>query len=294
MNQGTIGKNAIVVGGSIAGLVTARVLADRFDLVTILEQKAPQWLDAIGYPTPPEITIDTAPHYATRIYQIPPDFNEDWQGIVLQAAPPERNRLGILYPIEGHRWIVGVCGMGKDKPPREAEGFTAYLKSLPSEVIYDAIARAEPLTPVMTYSAPGNRLRQYELLSRQPDNFLVIGDAACTFNPIYGQGMTVAILGAKTLARCLEDFPKGQFTGLARRFQQALSEVDRTPWLLATSQDRLYPDLQGSIDAPNFLDRLVTRYMNQIVKLTTKNTSITKEFFKFFTWSNPGGVTARL
>ena len=50
-----------------------------------------------------------------------------------------------------------------------------------------------------------NRVRHFETAKNLPENFLVLGDAACAFNPVYGQGMTIAALGALTLQQCLRE-----------------------------------------------------------------------------------------
>lgn len=234
--------------------------------------KAPQWLKALGYTPPAETVVDASPGYASRIYEIPPGFGADWKGVYIQASPPVRTRGGVVYPIEGNRWMVSLNGMMTDYPPDDEAGFLDFVRSLPSPMIYDAIKDAKPLSPISIYHAPGNRLRHYEQLSRQPEGFVVVGDAVCTFNPIYGQGMTVAALGAITLDQCLRELHQQGNSSLAEHFQQKLSQVNSVPWLFATSQDSRYPEAKGK--TPSYIDRLMQSYLDRLIQLTTKNTSV--------------------
>jgi 2-polyprenyl-6-methoxyphenol hydroxylase-like FAD-dependent oxidoreductase len=83
----------------------------------------------------------------------------------------------------------------------------------------------------------------YEKLDRQLDGFLVVGDALCSFNPIYGQGLTVAALEAQVLHRLLAD--DAGTTDLPRRFFREVAQVVDTPWGLATAADLRFPEVAG-------------------------------------------------
>ncbi len=240
--------------------------------------KAPQWLKAIGYTPPAETAVDASPGYASRIYDIPSGFGADWKGVYIQTSPPFRIRGGVLYPIEGNRWIVTVCGMMADYPPTDEAGFLEFVRSLPSPMIYDAIKDAMPRSPISIYHAPGNRLRHYERLASQPEGFVVVGDAVCTFNPVYGQGMTIAALGAITLDQCLRELEQQGNKSLPQRFQKKLSQVNRVPWLLATNQDSRYPRAKGK--TPSYIDRLMQSYLDRVTQLTTNNTSVCLVMFE--------------
>jgi 2-polyprenyl-6-methoxyphenol hydroxylase-like FAD-dependent oxidoreductase len=103
------------------------------------------------------------------------------------------------------------------------------------------VAHAEPLTDFVTYRYPANLRRRYERLTRFPTNYLVFGDAMCSFNPVYGQGMTVAAQEASLLQVCLRDGD----ADLARRFFKAAKAAIDTPWDIAVGNDLRHPQVQG-------------------------------------------------
>jgi hypothetical protein len=152
-----------------------------------------------------------------------------------------------VLPIEGDRWSVSVSGWLKDYPPSDEAGFLDYMRSLPSPALYELIKDAEPLTPVAIYRFTANRRRYYERLSKLPEGFVVIGDALCSFNPIYGQGMTVAAIEAETLQTCLQQRLRrqGDMAGFTRQFQKAIAKTVSVAWMFTTSEDFRYPETEG-------------------------------------------------
>ncbi|MDV3350292.1 hypothetical protein SPB21_05195 [Leptothoe sp. ISB3NOV94-8A] len=124
--------------------------------------QAPKWLKAIGYDAPEETVVTTSMGYASRLYEIPANFQADWRGVYIQAAPPERTSMGVLYPIENNHWIVGVCATAPHRPSKNEAEFLESLRNLPSPHIYNAVKDARPATEIGIYHPPGNRLRYYE------------------------------------------------------------------------------------------------------------------------------------
>ena len=114
-------------------------------------------------------------------------------------------RGGVLFPLEGGRWLVTLIGVGRDYPPIDEAGFLRFARSLRSPMLHNVIREATPISGFYRYRRTENQLRGYDGLSRWPNGFLVLGDAACAFNPIYGQGMTVCALEAHQLDQSLAD-----------------------------------------------------------------------------------------
>lgn len=251
--------------------------------------RAPRWLNDLGYVSPEETVVNAHLGYASRLYRIPNHFNCDWKCAYVQSAPPERKRGAILFTVEDNRWLVTLVGGGGDYPPSDELAFLEFARSLPVSTIYDAIRVAEPISPIRTHRGTENRLRHFERAKELPDNFLLLGDAVCAFNPVYGQGMTIASLGALTLQKSLSTqrrlHPDGSLSGLSRRFQKQLAKVNEAPWLLATGEDYRYRETDGG--SPGVMTRFMHRYMDQVVQLSTQTVAVRQVLLRAFSMLVP-------
>ncbi|MEG4115101.1 MULTISPECIES: 2-polyprenyl-6-methoxyphenol hydroxylase-like oxidoreductase [unclassified Microcoleus] len=243
--------------------------------------KTPQWLKSLGYEPPQETVINAFVGYATRIYKCRGKLS-DTAPVFVSPGPPFRTRGGAIFPLEGNRWLVGFAGGDRDYPPTDEAGFLEFARSLPTPTIYDAIKDAEAITPIYSYRGTENRLRHYDRLSRYPENLAVIGHAVCAFNPVYGQGMTVAALDAQMLDRWLqkqrERYPEGDLTGFGLQFQEKLAKLHTIPWMFAISQDSRY---RGSTGAKlNLATRLTIDYMDLVLKVLVGDAKVCQAFLE--------------
>lgn len=242
--------------------------------------RAPQWLESLGYARVEETSVKVDTGYATRIYRRPSHLPIDWKMLMVYAMPPHEKRGGVVFPIEGDRWMVSLASRSGDYPPDEEDGFLDFARSLPQPDLYEAIKEAEPLTPIFTYKYSANRWRHYERMSRFPEGFVILGDAVCNFNPVYGQGMTVAALEAKILDACLRQQPRGaskEGNGFAQRFQKALVKAVEVPWQMATGEDFRYLETEG--ERPWGI-RLLNWYTLRINELTASNPLVAAHFYQ--------------
>ena len=240
--------------------------------------RAPEWLQELGYVPPAETNVNSFLGYASRHYAPPPDFQAGWKALTLRGAPPYANRGGSVYPIEGDRWLVTLAGAGRDYPPLDDAGFLEFARTLGQPpLMYEALHEATPLEPAVGYQRTDNRWRHYERLERQPENFVLVGDAACAFNPVYGQGMTIAAIDALALDECLRDAANtGSLAGMARRFQRAMAKGLAAPWLMATSEDFRVPQTEGA--KPGRATRVMHRYMDRVTMAASKNANVFRAF----------------
>jgi 2-polyprenyl-6-methoxyphenol hydroxylase-like FAD-dependent oxidoreductase len=256
--------------------------------------QAPGWLEALSYPAPRETHINSFLGYASRTYAQPHCAQRDWKVLYIMAAPGAP-RGGLILPIEGDRWLVTLAGYGGDYPPTDEDGFLAFARSLRSRVLYEAIEDAEPLSGITGNRHSENRLRHYERVLRRPEGLLVLGDAACAFNPVYGQGMTMAACAASVLDDCLWEqdgrHPSGDLTGLAQRFQRRLAHSHATAWLMATGEDLRYPTTTGA--EPTLSTRLMHRYMDRVIHASTQNRTVSRVFFEVLNMVTPSTALFR-
>jgi 2-polyprenyl-6-methoxyphenol hydroxylase-like FAD-dependent oxidoreductase len=246
--------------------------------------RAPAWLAEAGYPAPTTTRVDPDVGYASRIYRIPPGFRADWQAVLLTSQPPSMPRTGYLLPIEDGQWMLGLMGAAGQHPPTDEDGFTAFLRSLRHPVIADVLATAEPVTPVRAYRGTANLMRHYERMASRPERFVVLGDAVCAFNPVYGQGMSTAAIAAETLDACLSEqrrrYGAGNLDGLARRFQRRLARRNAEPWMLSTSEDLRFPTTTGmNVDLAT---RLMHRYADRLQPVIIQDVGIAEIYLQVF------------
>jgi flavin-dependent dehydrogenase len=232
------------------------------------EGRGSQWLAALGYPEPPVTRVNSHLGYATRSYRPPNGFSAEWKALIVAATPPA-SRGAVLMPLEGGRWIVTLAGSAGDYPPTDEPGFLAFLRSLPTPMLADALEGATPTSGIVGYRRTENMLHDYAKLDRYVEGFVSLGDAVCALNPVYGQGMTVSALAATLLDRCLREQAErteGDMTGLARRFHRRLAKVIADPWLLATGEDLRYPETTGA--EPTLAMRITRPYLDQVMMLS--------------------------
>jgi 2-polyprenyl-6-methoxyphenol hydroxylase-like FAD-dependent oxidoreductase len=161
-----------------------------------------------------------------------------------------------------------------DYPPVEERAWTQFSASLPVPVVYNLVTSARPLTEIVSYRFSANQRRLYERMKQFPEGYLVIGDAVCRFNPIYGQGMSVAATEAKALDQCLAT----GVAALAKRFYARARKIIDIPWLIATSEDLRSPQVKGYRPPGSWL---VNRYLDRVHAAASVDAAVCRKFFDF-------------
>jgi len=265
----------VLEGHSVSGLMAAREgrrvtgarVSDAEGKVDVMEadlvvdasgrgSRAPRWLSELGYQAPAQDRVEIGLGYATRTYRLRPGaMNGD--RLILTVGTLAHPRFGALAAIEGDRHILTLGGICGDYPPTDPAGFADFVSALPTGAIAAAVAEAEPLDEPVPFRFPTSTRNRFERLREFPAGLLVIGDAVCSFNPIYGQGMTVAAMQALALRR----YVGAGTADTPSRFFKDIAAVIDIPWDIAVGADLAFPQVPGPRPAKV---RLVNAYLPRL------------------------------
>lgn len=269
----------------VTGIVVRRVPADGLtelieaDLVvdaTGRGSRSPVWLESLGYGRPAETAVNIGIGYTTRLYRQNTAILPDAKAIFIQPTPPHQKRLGALFPIEGDRWIVTLGGYHDHHAPADERGFLAHARALSAPDLHGVLQQAEPVSDLVVHGFPSNLRRHYERMKDFPEGYLVIGDALCSFNPIYGQGMTVGACEAEALDLMLTKrvatgthATRGYFAAAARTIDNA--------WRIAAGEDFRYTGVRG----PKALGTdIINWYVGRVHKATHRDPAASAAFIR--------------
>lgn len=250
---------ALTDSGTIRGVVALHNGAERTipaDLVvdtTGRGSRAGNWLQQLGYAAPATEQIHVDLVYRTcRVHR---PAHDQRAMLIMPSAP--RARGAAVAPIENDRWIVTLFGMHGDHPPGDLDGLRDFAAGLPTPVVRELLDGHELETPeIARYRFPAYNRRRYERLKEHPPGLISLGDAVASFNPIYGQGMSVAAQEALALHHTLAD---GR-DDIAARFYPRIDKIIENAWKVATGGDFQFPQTDGTKPrGTDLLNRYVTR-----------------------------------
>jgi 2-polyprenyl-6-methoxyphenol hydroxylase-like FAD-dependent oxidoreductase len=204
-------------------------------------------LAALGIPAPKETTVGVEMGYSTTMFDIPQDAPSEWRMVATLPDPPRNRRGAMLFPVEGNCWIVGLQGSHDVKPPDDEAGFLEFTRQLRTQTIYNAIKGAKRCAPITRYGFRASRWRHFEKLEKFPASLIPFGDTICRFNPIYGQGMSVAAKEACLLRDLLKTAAENGngLDSVPGEFVTQSQPIIDAPWATAVVPDFLDPLTEG-------------------------------------------------
>lgn len=242
----------------------------------------PAWLAELGCPPVPEEQVDAGVAYTTRLFHRPPGFDPGWKALYVQTSAPDAKTFGTLLPVEGDRWIVALGGVRGAEPEPGEEGYNKLLNELRHPILRDALREAEPATEARGFRPGPSTRRHYERAPVQ--GLLVTGDAATSFNPVYGQGVAVAALCALALRRSL--VRRGDLGPAAvRDAQRGIAAASKAPWMMSGSEDVRFPATTGGPGGA--LIRLQHRALDRVLAAATRDPAVSSAFHQVLSLTAP-------
>jgi 2-polyprenyl-6-methoxyphenol hydroxylase-like FAD-dependent oxidoreductase len=240
--------------------------------------RTPAFLEGLGYGRPVEDHLGMRLAYSSQLLRIPPGMLNELMVII--GPVPGRPTGMALFGNENNTWIFSIIGMVGREPPGELAEMLAFVEDFAPAHVLAAIRAGEPLAAAARYRMPSSQWRRYDKMRRFPAGLLVFGDAICSFNPVYGQGMTVAALEALALQRCLR---RGE-NGLARRHFQATAKAVGVAWKMATGADLSLPEVEG----PRPLSvRIANNYVDRVLAVAESDIVVAEQFARVISFLDP-------
>ncbi len=207
------------------------------------------WLGAVGVTVPTKRTVKAKVTYTSMNFDRPeeghpshPDYYIAYQMLFAPRVP----RAGVLLAVERNRWTCSLLGF-QDPPPADDTGYPRFAESLDNPHLAQQIGRRTVQEPTHRYTNVDNQWRPHHAVRNWPDRLIAVGDAVCVFNPVYGQGLTVAAMEAELLQRTLarRSASGKQLDGMAGGYQKRVGRLLLGPWTLSTNSDLMWnPDPQ--------------------------------------------------
>ncbi|WKX68970.1 NAD(P)/FAD-dependent oxidoreductase [Streptomyces sp. XD-27] len=249
--------------------------------------RAPRWLAELGRRPPREEVVDAGIAYTTQMFRPAAPLDA---GIAVQARA-DCPRGAVWCPVEDGNWLLTLAGVRGHHPPTESAGVLDFVASLDEPHLRDHVRAAEAVAPAYGFRDTSNRRRRYEAPGGVPDGLVVVSDAACTFNPIYGQGMSVAAMSARAL-RDIASARDLSAPGFAAAAQAATARAGDTAWMTAVGADRPYAAADDTTP-PGLPERLRTWYFNRLVARAAIDRTVGAAFRDLtFMTAGPGRLLA--
>jgi len=263
--------------GAANGTLTADLVVD----ASGRHSRSQDWLEGLCFEKPVAETIGVRITYTTRLFRRRPE-HLGGKRIALVAPHAPAWRFGVALATEHDQWIVTQGGYFEDMPGTGEAGLLEFARTLAAPDIAELLAVAEPVTPATRFAFPESRRWRYERLQRFPEGYLVFGDSLCSFNPIYGQGMTTAALEGLALDNCLREGS----ASLATRFFTKVTPIVDSPWQIAVGSDLRHPKLTH-LQTP--VSRFMNWYIGKVHRAGATDPNVACAFLRVANLTNPPG-----
>ncbi|MER7348259.1 FAD-dependent monooxygenase [Streptomyces aurantiacus] len=266
--------------------VTADLVVDASGRSTSIDK----WLSDARLPVSAKTVIKAKITYTSACYERPPQDRQDFDVAYQMTFAPGVRRGGVVLAVEHHRWMCSLFGVDEQVPPTDDEGYLEFARTLGNPRLAEQIKCGTRQGEIYRYTNPGNEWRLHHKNARWPERLIAVGDSVCVFNPVYGQGLTVAALEAELLGDLLRRRRTGSsgLDGLSRAYQRAAARAIQVPWTLATSSDLMWAPTGQPLSA-----RFAHWYNRHVFALAVHDPGVWARFVRVLNMTAPPSLLLR-
>ncbi|MFB7613974.1 FAD-dependent oxidoreductase [Kitasatospora sp. NPDC056181] len=251
--------------------LTADLVVDASGRTSKLEA----WLAASGVTVPPKKVVKAKITYTSMNFDRSEDDPADFHVAYQMLSAPRVRQAGVLLAVERNRWTCSLFAFD-DEPPTDDDGYLGFAKGLKNPRLAEQIGRRTVQETVHRYTNLDNQWRQFHAVRNWPERLIALGDAVCVFNPVYGQGLTVAALEADLLRGMLAQRGPGEgLDGLGPAYQKRLGRLLLPPWTLSTNSDLMWNPTNQPLSA-----RIAHWYNDRLFRVAVRDAGVWARFVR--------------
>lgn len=239
--------------------------------------RLPEWLQQLGFAAPEEERVHCKMAYLTRRWRFTNEVMGD--DVIQVITPAETPHFGVCIAQEDGSYIVTLGGLLDGAPARDDAAYLRFAGELPVPRIAEALAGAEPVTDYQSSHFPYSRRRRYDRLRRHPAGLVALGDSIASFNPMYGQGMSVAALEAVALRDLLGRGPLDP-----RTYYRKAHQLEDVAWRISTSGDLRFDEVVGR-RSPDMT--VMNAYLDRLARGARKDAALAHQFLRVAGFIDP-------
>lgn len=240
------------------------------------QSKLNKWLTSMGYDVPEPERLKVNFGYSTRYYKVPSHIKEKLSAISEGDPAKKVGAVGLLYIEDNIAQALLFVAGGMHYPPTNSKEYEKELDSLVTPMMRELIRELEPISVPRGFRAQESTRQHFEQMENWPTGLLVLGDAFCNFDPIYGQGMTVAAIEAEMLDTCLKEHSTHKL-GFERMVLQRMQQAIEPAWWLSSIADLRWKGVEHVGAVPlkgvKFAQKYFDLYLKQAVKQANEGNS---------------------
>ncbi|KOY17573.1 FAD-dependent oxidoreductase [Paenibacillus xylanivorans] len=231
------------------------------------------WLQDLGYTVPQRDLLKVSLGYSTRHYHIPSPLSEEWDVIRVDGNSRKKEFTGVFSIVENNRAEMLLWSAGGHYPGTTVQEFEQNVAQLVDPLIAEVLKKLEPLTSPRGYRISELFRHHFEQMEKWPSGLLVLGDAFCNFDPIYGLGMTMAAIEVEMLEQCLSDQRTNPQPFYEQTVLQRLQDVVEPAWWLNCVSDLQWSGVEY-VGQPLIGIDFAQKYFNVFLQQTTSSHNV--------------------